>query len=28
VKAKANEAMRDMPRLKLDPVTGVYRPEP
>jgi hypothetical protein len=27
VKAKANEAMRDMPRLKLDPVTGVYRPE-
>ena len=28
VKAKADGAMRDMPRLRLDPVTGVYRPEP
>ena len=28
VKAKSNDQMaRNMPKLKLDPVTGVYRPE-
>ncbi len=27
VKAKAEEAVAKMPRLKLDPITGVYKPE-
>jgi prefoldin subunit 5 len=27
VKAKAEEATAKMPRLKLDPITGVYTPE-
>ena len=27
VKAKSDQAQVQMPKLKLDPVTGVYRPE-